>query len=74
MSDKHKILVVDDEPDILAVTKLGLKGLKYDDRKVELLTATTGAQAVETMAADPSMAPWGEPFSATSERKYASGR
>ncbi len=53
---RHKILVVDDEPDILAVTKLGLKGLKFDGRKVKLLTSDTGAGAVSMVANNPDIA------------------
>lgn len=54
--DRHKILVVDDEPDILAVTKLGLKGLKYGGQRVTLITADTGAGAVELLKSDPNIA------------------
>lgn len=53
---RFKILVVDDEPDILAVTKLGLKGLKFGDRKVKLINAETGAGAIEAVRADPEIA------------------
>ncbi len=53
---RHKILVVDDEPDILAVTKLSLKGLKFGGRKVKLLTAETGAAGIEAVATNPGIA------------------
>jgi CheY-like chemotaxis protein len=45
----HKVLVVDDEPDVFTLTKLSLKGLEYKGRKVELLNATTGREAVEVI-------------------------
>ena len=56
MSKRHKILVVDDEPDILAVTKLALKGLKYQDRKVKFITASSGAEAIAAVLSEPDIA------------------
>lgn len=56
MGGRHKILVVDDEPDIVAVTKLSLKGLSYQDKKVVLLSASTGAEAIEIMKSEPDIA------------------
>lgn len=53
---KHKILVVDDEPDVFTLTKLSLKGIEHKGRKVELLDAATGRDAVETMRANPDIA------------------
>jgi len=53
---RHKILVVDDEPDIFTVTKLSLKGLQYKGRKVELLHANTGQDAVRKMRINPDIA------------------
>jgi len=50
------VLVVDDEPDVVAVTRLSLKGLRHDDRPVELAAAATGAAALEDMAAHPETA------------------
>ena len=42
--DKKKILVVDDEPDILRVTSIRLKKLGYN-----VLTAVDGKQGLDTM-------------------------
>ncbi len=57
MSEKpHRILVVDDEPDVLAVTRLGLKGLRYGGRGVELAGAASGREAVEAVRARPDTA------------------
>jgi CheY-like chemotaxis protein len=53
---KHKILVVDDEPDISTLTKLSLKGLDHKGRKIELLDAATGREAVEVMRTNPDVA------------------
>jgi len=53
---RHKILVVDDEPDVFALTKLSLKGLEYKGRKVELLDAATGRDAVNAMQRNPEIA------------------
>jgi CheY-like chemotaxis protein len=51
-----KVLVVDDEPDVAAVTRLSLRGMRHNGRTVELVIATTGAGAVAAMRADPSIA------------------
>ena len=51
-----KVLVVDDEPDVAAVTRLSLRGMRHNGRPVELVTATTGAGAVAAMKADPGIA------------------
>jgi CheY-like chemotaxis protein len=45
--DKKKILVVDDEPDILKVTSLRLKKLGYN-----VLTAAGGKEALDTMRSE----------------------
>lgn len=46
---RYAILVVDDEPDVHAVTRLSLKGLVRQGRGVDILTATSGREAVEIM-------------------------
>lgn len=51
-----RVLVVDDEPDVAAVTRLSLKGMRHDGRPVELLTASTGKAAVEAMRSQPDIA------------------
>ncbi|MDQ2825369.1 MAG: response regulator [Actinomycetota bacterium] len=51
-----RVLVVDDEPDVAAVTRLSLRGMRHSGRPVELSVATTGAAAVEAMRADPAIA------------------
>jgi CheY-like chemotaxis protein len=51
-----RVLVVDDEPDVAAVTRLSLRGMRHGGRAVELQTATTGTGAVEAMRADPEIA------------------
>lgn len=51
-----KVLVVDDEKDVLLVTKLSLKGLRWRESRVEFLMATSGAEAVEQLRANPDVA------------------
>ena len=51
-----RVLVVDDEPDVVAVTRLSLRGMRHGGRPVELVPATTGAAAVAAMRADPGIA------------------
>ena len=51
-----RVLVADDEPDVAAVTRLSLRGMRHGGRPVELVEATTGAEAVEAVRADPGIA------------------
>lgn len=51
-----RVLVVDDEPDVIAVTRLSLRGMRHGARPVELVPATTGAAAVAAVRADPGIA------------------
>lgn len=52
---KHRILVVDDEEDIHQITQMSLKSLRYQDRRIEFLHATSGQQAVEMMRHEPNV-------------------
>ncbi len=54
--DRYLVLAVDDEADVHAVTKLTLKGINVADRKIEILTATSGKEAVEIMRQNPNVA------------------
>ena len=56
MTDSLRVLVADDEPDVLAVTRLSLRGMRHGGRPVELVPVTTGAAAVSAMKADPGIA------------------
>lgn len=56
LPDKLRVLIVDDEPDIHAVTRLSLRGLKYAGRSVEFTTALTGAEAVAALREFPDTA------------------
>jgi CheY-like chemotaxis protein len=51
-----RVLIVDDEPDIHSVTRLSLRGLSYKGRRVELLGAANGKEAVEVMRENPDVA------------------
>ena len=51
-----RVLVVDDEPDVAAVTRLSLRGMRHGGQAVELVEATSGAGAVAAMRADPAIA------------------
>ena len=51
-----RVLVVDDEPDVAAVTRLSLKGMRHGGRPIELIAASDGAGAVEAMRARPDIA------------------
>ncbi|MCK5903585.1 MAG: response regulator, partial [Cocleimonas sp.] len=49
-------LIVDDEPDIHKLTKISLRGLKYNQKKTKFLFAHSGEEAVATMKAHPEIA------------------
>ncbi|MFT7688174.1 MAG: CheY-like chemotaxis protein [Candidatus Azotimanducaceae bacterium] len=55
-NSKHQILIVDDEVDIHSVTQLGLRGLKYDGKRCEFLSAYTGREALEMLRQNPNIA------------------
>ncbi len=54
--ESFQILVVDDEPDVLSLTQLSLKGVQFQGKPVELLEATSGRQTVEMMRSHPEIA------------------
>lgn len=54
--DAIRVLVADDEPDVAAVTRLSLRGMRHDGRPVELVVTDTGAGAVEALRSDPGIA------------------
>src|SRR5688572_128125 len=51
----YRILVVDDEPDIHTITKMSLKNLEHEGRKVEILSAHSGREAIELLQRDASI-------------------
>lgn len=44
-AEPWRVLVVDDDPDVFRVTELSLKRLRFRDRAVQLLTASSAAVA-----------------------------
>ena len=52
----HKILIVDDEPDVQQITQLTLQGLQVKGRELQFLSAKTGEGAVRLMQAHPDVA------------------
>src|SRR5438552_2082364 len=53
LPDKHRILIVDDEPDMHAITRLSLKGVRHGSRGIELGSAVSGREAVEFLREHP---------------------
>ncbi|MBY0430148.1 MAG: response regulator, partial [Rhodospirillales bacterium] len=51
-----KILIVDDDQEVHAVTRIALDGMTYSGRPVVFLSAHSGAAAVRTMADEPDVA------------------
>ena len=52
----HKILIVDDEPDIHEITQLTLHDLQVKGREIQFLSASRGDEAVRVMQAHPDVA------------------
>ena len=55
-STSWKILVVDDEPEVHAVTKLTVGDLKFEDKPVQLLNAMSSKDAQEILKQQPDIA------------------
>lgn len=51
-----RVLIVDDEEEIHTITRLALRNFRYKDRELEMLSAYSGAQAVEMIAKTPDIA------------------
>ena len=56
MADRHKILIVDDDPEVLLATKMSLKRARYRDGRFSLLTATSGCDALDVLRDIPDVA------------------
>ena len=54
--DSWKIIIVDDEPAIHSVTKLAMKDCVFDGKGLEIISAFSGAEAREVIAAHPDAA------------------
>ncbi|MEO5362037.1 MAG: HD domain-containing protein [Magnetococcus sp. DMHC-8] len=51
-----RLLVVDDDPDILALTRISLSDFRFDDRPLLMTQATSAAQARQLLADEPPFA------------------
>lgn len=56
LGGSHKVLVVDDDPEVHAVTRLMLANLRHEDRRIELLHAHSAAEARSQLDAHPDIA------------------
>lgn len=54
--ENYRILVVDDEPDIYTITKLALRGLKYEGRPVLIEAANSAQEARDYVSEHPGTA------------------
>lgn len=52
MASPWRVLVVDDDPDVFRVTQLNLKRLRFRDRAIELLRASSGEAAREVLRSE----------------------
>ncbi|MFM9966059.1 MAG: response regulator [Planctomycetaceae bacterium] len=53
LPERHRILVVDDEPDVFTLTRLSLRQVKYREHGVELVHAASGAACLAELQAHP---------------------
>ena len=51
-----KLLVVDDEPDVRALTRLSLRDFAFSDRPLEILEAGSAKEALELLRTHPDIA------------------
>ena len=56
MDKSWKIIIADDEPEIHALTRMVLNDYTFEGRKLEFLSAYSGAQTMEVMAKNPDTA------------------
>lgn len=56
MSDRHKILIVDDDSEVLLATKMSLKRADYRGSRFKLITASSGHEAVDKVRESPDIA------------------
>jgi diguanylate cyclase (GGDEF)-like protein len=54
--DPWRVLVVDDDPDVFRLTELSLTTMRFRDRPVQVLTASSGAAARAQLNQDPGIA------------------
>ena len=53
LPERHRILVVDDEPDVFTLTRMTLRQVTYHGHGVELVQATSGAACIAELKAHP---------------------
>jgi len=51
--NKWRILIVDDELDVHAVTRLALKNITFKDQDIEIISAYSGQEGFDILASDP---------------------
>ncbi|MEO5350477.1 MAG: DUF3369 domain-containing protein [Magnetococcus sp. YQC-3] len=51
-----QVLVVDDDPDVIAITRLNLRNFSFAGRSLELISATSNSEAKEILLAAPGFA------------------
>jgi CheY-like chemotaxis protein len=52
LQSEYNVLIVDDDPDVLAVSKLAMRGFKPLDLPIQLYTASSKAEAIELLQRD----------------------
>src|SRR5919202_4913802 len=52
LQSEYNVLIVDDDPDVLAVSKLAMRGFKPLNLPIQLYTATSKAEAIELIQRD----------------------
>ena len=52
-NSKWRILIVDDELDVHAVTRLALKNISFKEREIEIISAFSGQEGFDVLASEP---------------------
>ena len=52
LQSEYNVLIVDDDPDVLAVSKLAMRGFKPLNLPIQLYTASSKAEAIEVLQRD----------------------
>ena len=55
ISNVWEILIVDDEPDVHAATRLSIEDLMFDGKKIKIYSANSSVEAKEILAGNPNI-------------------
>lgn len=56
MGDKHRVLIVDDDPNMHQISEMSLKRVKFQDQRLDLLFASSAKEAIAVMGSEENIA------------------